>query len=265
MCHAPGGSVHSTAPPGGPSARIAALNHLLLAGAGFVASVLNTIAGGGSFLTLPILIFLGLPAIEANATNRVGVVAQNVGAIWGFNRHRLVNWRSDWALALPGMVGAGFGAWLSLQIADRDFRRLLAVVMVVLTLWTLLDPTGRAAGRLAGRPWLVRGGFFLVGIYGGFLQAGVGLLFLALTTLAGLDLVRGNAVKVLSILLQTALSLAIFAWSGHVRWPEGLALAAGSLLGSLLGVRLTVRKGHRFVQTVVTVAILVLAVRLWFP
>ena len=137
--------------------------------------------------------------------------------------------------------------------------------MVGLTLWTLFDPTGRAAGRLAGRPWLVRAGFFLVGIYGGFLQAGVGFLFLAMTTLAGLDLVRGSAVKVLSILLQTTLSLAIFVWSGHVRWPEGLALAAGSLVGSLLGVRLTVRKGHRFVQTVVTVAIFVLAVRLWFP
>lgn len=247
------------------SARIAALNHLLLVGAGFAASVLNTIAGGGSFLTLPILIFLGLPAIEANATNRVGVVAQNVGAIWGFNRHGLFDWRADWGLAVPGMLGAAFGAWFSLQIGDRDFRRLLAVVMVALTLWTLFDPTGRAAGRLSGRPWLVRGGFFLVGIYGGFLQAGVGFLFLAMTTLAGLDLVRGSAVKVLSILLQTAVSLAIFVWGGHVRWPEGLALAAGSLVGSLLGVRLTVRKGHRFVQTVVTVAIFVLAIRLWFP
>jgi len=241
------------------------LGHLLLAGAGFAASVLNVIAGGGSFLTLPILIFLGLPAIEANATNRVGVVAQNVGAVWGFHQHRLFDWGSDWGLALPGLLGAAIGAPLSLHIADRDFRRLLAVVMVALTLWTLYDPTGRASGRLAGRPWLVRSGLFLVGIYGGFLQAGVGFLVLAMTTLAGLDLVRGNAVKVLSILLQTGLSLAIFAWTGHVRWPEGLSLAAGSVLGSLVGVRLTVRKGQPFVQVVVTAAILVLAVRLWFP
>ena len=228
-----------------------------------MASVLNVIAGGGSFLTLPVLIFLGLPAIEANATNRVGVVAQGVGAVWGFRRHRLLEWPEALKLAVPTMLGAALGSWAALHVGDRDFRRILAIVMVVLTLWTLFDPTGRAAGALARRVWLVRAGFVLVGIYGGFLQAGVGFLVLALTTLAGFDLVRGNAVKVLCVLLQTLLSLAVFAWSGHVRWLEGSSLAVGSVLGSLLGVHLTVLKGHRFVQTVVTVAIVLIAIRLW--
>lgn len=258
---------------GGLSARIPslpdepepALDHLLLAAAGFVASVLNVIAGGGSFLTLPLLILLGLPAAEANGTNRVGVVVQCLGAVWGFNRRRLLEWRGAMGMAIPAMIGAVLGAWLALQVGDRDFRRILAIFMVVLTLWTLFDPTGRAAGALARRPGLVRAGFVLAGAYGGFLQAGVGFLVMALTTLAGLDLVRGNAVKVLSVLLQTALSLAVFAWNGHVRWLEGGSLALGSLLGSLVGVHLTVLKGQRFIQTVVTVAIVVLAVRLWLP
>ena len=228
------------------------LTHLLLAASGFVASVLNVIAGGGSFFTLPILLLLGFPAAEANGTNRLGVVVQSVGAVWGFHRHGLLKWRETMGLAIPCMLVGG-----------RDFRRMLSVVMVALTLWTLFDPTGRAAGALSDRPWLLRAGFLLAGVYGGFLQAGVGFLVLVLTTLAGLDLVRGNAVKVVSILLQTALALAIFAWSGNVRWREGVSLAAGSLVGSLVGVHLTIAKGQRFVQTVVTTAIVVLAVHLW--
>jgi len=238
---------------------------LLLGAAGFVSSVINVIAGGGSFLTLPILIFLGLPATDANATNRVGVVVQNVGAVWAFHRHRVLDWRGGLGMAVPAMLGAGFGTWLALLVGDRDFRRILAVAMLALTLWTLVDPTGRATGALRDRPWTVRGAFLLVGVYSGFLQAGVGFLVLALTTLAGLDLVRGNAVKVLTILLPTALSLAIFSWTGHVRWLDAVWLSVGSLLGSLVGVRLTVLRGHRFVRTVVTVTIVVLAVRLWFP
>ena len=105
-------------------------------------------------------------------------------------------------------------------------------------------------------------GFFLVGIYGGFVQAGVGFLFVALTTLIGLDLVRGNAVKVLSILPMTGLALAIFAWNGRVEWVTGSVLAAGFLVGGLLGARWTVLKGHRWVRGVVTGAILLLAAKL---
>jgi len=240
---------------------------LALAAAGFLASVINVVAGGGSFLTLPLLIFLGLPAGEANATNRVGVLAQNVGAVWGFHRHRVLEWRWSFCVAVPGTLGAGLGAWLALHVGDREFQRFLAFVMLALTLWTIIDPGGRSVRRVASRTphtWLMHAGFFLVGIYGGFVQAGVGFLFLAVSTRAGLDLLRGNAAKVLSILLQTLLSLAIFAWDGRVRWDAGLALAAGSVLGSLVGVRLTVVKGQRWLQGAVTAAVILFAIRLWF-
>jgi hypothetical protein len=242
------------------------LELLALAAAGFVASVLNVIAGGGSFLTLPLLIFLGLPAVEANATNRLGVLAQNMGGVWGFHRHRLLDW--PWALkaSLPALAGAAVGTWLALQIGDEEFRRVLATLMVVVTLWTLLDRGGRAAGALQALPHrrLILGvAFALAGVYAGFVQAGVGFFILALTTLGGLDLVRGNAVKLLVILATTCLSLALFAAVGKVIWTTGAALAVGSFAGSLLGVRLTVLKGHRWVQGVVTVAIVVFALKLW--
>jgi uncharacterized membrane protein YfcA len=242
------------------------LELLALAAAGFVASVLNVIAGGGSFLTLPLLIFFGLPAVEANASNRLGILAQNVGGVWAFHRHRVLDWR--WALraSLPALAGAALGTGLALHTGDREFRRILATLMVVVTLWTLLDRGGRAASalrRLPHRRLLLGLAFALAGVYAGFVQAGVGFFILALTTLGGLDLVRGNAVKLLVILATTCLSLALFAAAGKVDWAAGSALAAGSVAGSLLGVRLTVLKGHRWVQGVVTVAIVVFAVKLW--
>jgi uncharacterized membrane protein YfcA len=110
----------------------------------------------------------------------------------------------------------------------------------------------------------VAAAFFAVGIYGGFVQAGVGFFVLAATSMAGLDLVRGNAVKVLSILCFTVLSLTIFAFNGRVEWRTGLVLAAGTVLGGLVGARLTVLKGHRWVRGVVTVTMILFALKLWF-
>jgi uncharacterized membrane protein YfcA len=239
---------------------------LALAAVAFVASTLNVIAGGGSFLTLPLLIFLGLPPVEANATNRLGVLAQNAGGVWGFHRHGLLAWRRALRASLPALGGAAFGTWLALHVGDQEFRRILATLMVVITLWTLLDSRGQAAAalaRLRHRDALLGMGFLLAGVYAGFVQAGVGFFILALTTVAGLDLVRGNAVKLLVILVTTCLSLGLFAWAGKVDWVAGAALAAGSLAGSLVGVRLTVLKGHGWVRGVVTVAIVVFAVKLW--
>jgi uncharacterized membrane protein YfcA len=112
--------------------------------------------------------------------------------------------------------------------------------------------------------WAILLGFFAVGVYGGFVQAGVGFLILAVTTLAGLDLVQGNVLKVFCVLAFTVLSLSIFAWKGLVHWPLGLTLAAGNTTGALLGARLTVLKGHRWIRRVVTITVILFALRLWF-
>ncbi len=239
-----------------------------LALCGVLAGALNVIAGGGSFLTLPLLIFMGLPPSMANGTNRVGILLQNMGAVWGFNRHGVLDWR--WGIwgAAPSAAGAVLGTWGALMVGDQAFTKILAGLMIGLTLYTLWDPLGRRQGKnqSSSQPTPRRGpiaaGFFLVGIYGGFVQAGVGFLVLATTTLGGLDLVRGNAVKVLSILAFTVISLGIFAYNGLVDWPSGMALAAGTLIGGQVGVRLTVLKGHRWVKWVVTVAVFAFAVKL---
>jgi len=240
--------------------------------AGTIAGTLNVIAGGGSLLTLPLLIFLGLPAGVANGTNRVAILVQNIGAVWSFNRHRVLDWGWVPIAALPALVGGIVGAWLAIQVDDLAFQRILAVLMVLIALWTVWNPLGgRSVGETLSAAETPRGRallmavFALIGVYGGFVQAGVGFLILAVITLGGLDLVRGNALKVLLVLAYTPLSLALFALDGKVDWAYGAALAAGNLLGAFIGVRLAVLKGHTWIKRVVTVTVLAFAIRLLWP
>jgi len=235
---------------------------------GLVAGALNVVAGGGSLLTLPVLIFLGVPATIANGTNRVAILMQNLAATEAFRRHRVLDPRALVWAAAPATVGAGLGTWLALRLGDSSFQKVLAWVMIAVSLWTLLgrrqmERWRSRAGERRTSLAVLGAGFFVVGIYGGFVQAGVGFLILAATSLAGLDLVRGNAVKVLSVLCFTVLSLALFAWQGKVVWGLGLALGIGNALGGVLGVRLTVLKGERWIERVVTLAVIVFAIRLW--
>lgn len=231
---------------------------------GLVSGGLNVIAAGGSFLTLPTLLFLGLPAAQANATNRVGVLAQNLSGIWGYHRSGRLPWR--WALvaSLPALAGGAIGAWAALRISDFAFRQSLAVAMLAATLWTLWRRPHDPGETAAAPPWrpVTMLSFFAIGLYGGFIQAGMGFGVLAATSAAGLDLVRGNAVKVLTAMLVSLLSLGIFASNGVVSWSHGLALAAGNALGALVGVRLALAGGHQWIHRVVTVAVVVFAVLL---
>jgi uncharacterized membrane protein YfcA len=139
--------------------------------------------------------------------------------------------------------------------------------MVVVTIWSLASQGRKPVAAADLKPpthWFVVLGFFAVGLYGGYIQAGVGFLVLAITSAAGMDLVRGNAVKLLSVLLLTVLSLVVFAGAGQVDWPRGLALAVGNWGGAVVGVRMAVLKGHKWLQQVVTVTVILFAILLWF-
>jgi hypothetical protein len=234
---------------------------------GFVSGVLNVVAGGGSLLVLPLLIFLGIPASDANGTNRVAILIQNLAASWGFSRHRLIDRSLLLCAALPSCLGAVLGTLLALRLSDGALQRALAWVMLGVVGWVLIvQPHLRRrraeAGAIAPRRFAVAAGFFIAGIYGGFVQAGVGFLILAVTTLAGLDLVRGNALKVWSVLCFSLVSLAMFAFEGEVLWLVGLALGVGHALGGLLGVRLSVSKGEVWIERVVMVTAVLFALRL---
>ncbi|MDX1568166.1 MAG: sulfite exporter TauE/SafE family protein [Longimicrobiales bacterium] len=288
------------------------LPYAYILGTGLAAGTLNVLAGGGSALTLPLLIFLGLPPTVANGTNRVAILAQNVAAALAFRRHGISTEGLLWTAVPPALVGAGLGTWTALVVGDAAFQRILSGVMVFIAVWMVWRPLpggprdGRqkvedgsvedaeaaateddavpgagAAEAAGGRPHRARppffrsspsflrrvgvgAGFFLVGFYGGFIQAGVGFLILAMTSAAGLDLVRGNALKVLLVLTFTPLTLGLFWLGGAVEWGSGLTLALGMAAGGLIGVRLNVLKGHAWVRRVVTAAVVLFAVRLWW-
>lgn len=232
---------------------------------GFVAGVINTVAAGGSFLTLPLLLFLGLPATMANGTNRVGVLLQNVSAVWGFHRAGVLEW--SWALraSIPVCAGGLAGAVAALSVPDVAFRRILAIAMLAMTFATLVY-RAIAPARSEPAPPLRPGtaiGLFAMGVYGGFLQAGIGFLSLAITSLAGIDLVRGNGIKAIVVFLLTLLTLLVFAGTGNVDWLAGLALGTGNALGSLIGVRLAVLQGQRWLEYAVSIALVVFALFLW--
>jgi uncharacterized membrane protein YfcA len=243
------------------------LQALLLLAVGLAAGTINSIAGGGSLLTLPAMIFLGLPPTIANGTNRVAILLSNIGAAETFRRRGLIP-TSWFSLAVPPtLVGALIGTWGATRIGDFAFQRVLAVVLVVLAVWMVFRPVrapefGEAAPPTGEKGWLYRLMFLGVGLYGGFIQAGLGFFTLAITSAGGLDLVRGNALKVTLVFFLSILALGLFAWADMVDWVMGLMLAVGTSVGAVLGVHLQVLKGQKWVRGVVTVTILVFAARL---
>lgn len=240
---------------------------LLLVAAGLVAGTLNVVAGGGSFLTLPLLIFLGLPHHAANGTNRFAVLLQTVGATASFRRAGAMPRGVVTRLGPACALGAVAGSLLVLQVGETAFLRVLAIVMVLFTLAPLLRRRGAETRQPTddhpppGAGLFVA--FLLMGFYGGFVQAGVGFLSLGATSWAGYGLVAGNAIKVACISLFSVVSLAIFSANSAVDWPFALALGIGTLAGGLLGTRLTIRAGDRILRFVVSAATLAFAVALW--
>lgn len=240
--------------------------------AGLIAGTLNVLAGGGSLLTLPVMIFLGLPPTVANGTNRVAILLQNVSAVNGFRKHKKHSGPWIRFSLPPAIVGGLVGTLLALRVGDVAFQNILAAMMVIAALWMIWRPL-RPASELDEIPdvpasgsarWGLVLAFFLIGVYGGFIQAGLGFAVLALCATVGLDLVRANALKVTIALGFTPIALALFAWGGLVDWGYGLVLAVGNVLGAMLGVRLAVFKGQEWIRKVVTVMVIVFALRLIF-
>ncbi|MBW2452803.1 MAG: sulfite exporter TauE/SafE family protein [Deltaproteobacteria bacterium] len=235
---------------------------------GTIAGFLNVLAGGGSLLTLPVLIFFGLPAAVANGTNRIAIFCQNIFAISGFKRQGIFPVRLALICTPPALLGSYLGASLAIDIDETLFRRLLALIMLGVLVFTAMDPMKKLRSRdmpiTRGRFAVLLVSFFLIGIYGGFVQAGVGFLVISGLLVHGLDLVRINAVKVLVIFAFTTVALAVFIAHGQIDYVLGSALAVGNSLGGWCATHFAVKKGHDWIKRVVTLTVLVFALRLLF-
>ena len=242
-------------------------SYALLIAAGFVAGFVNTLAGGGSAVTLPALIFLGLPASVANGTNRVAILLQNVTAVASFRRDRVLDTRGALWLAAPAVLGSLVGAQVSLGLDEQWMRRVIGVVMLIMLPLILVRPERWLHGTLrqmSGRPGLKHMlVFFAIGVYAGFIQVGVGIfLLVGLVLDLGYDLVRANAVKVVVILASTLVALLVFAANARVQWREGIVLAIGSTLGAWTGARFAVERGAVWVRRLLIVIVVFSAAQL---
>jgi uncharacterized membrane protein YfcA len=220
---------------------------LALGAASVVAGVVNTLAGGGSLLTVPLLVLFGLPGGIANGTNRVGILLQSTVAAWRFRALGVGGRRDSLPVLLPVAAGSLLGAWGITQLSDAVFERAFGVVMLMLLVPLLRELAGskrarsQKAPRLGAR-WAVV--FFLIGLYGGSFQAGVGIPLLFALTHAGFDLVRANAVKVVVTAVLALTAVPVFVLQGQVAWAPAAVLAVGYSAGAALGARLAVRGGE---------------------
>ncbi len=227
---------------------------------GFAAGFINTLAGSGSLLTLPLLILLGLPANVANGTNRVGVLLQNVVAVATFRRRGALPLEGSWKLIVPSVVGAVVGAELAVDLDEQLLRQTIGVLLLVLLAVMLLNPERWIAARVAPRePRLLVEVplFFAIGVYGGFIQVSVGLFLLAGLVLgAGHNLLGANALKNLIVLVFTAAALVVFVVNDQVDWTLGFLLGAAQAAGAWTAAHFAVKRGAAFVRwAVVAIAV----------
>ncbi|MGH9886506.1 MAG: sulfite exporter TauE/SafE family protein [bacterium] len=234
-------------------------------GAGIAGGVVNTLAGGASFLTVPLLVTLGLPATVANATNRVGVFAQSLSAVAGFRQEGMRDLSVALRILPVMLVASWIGAKLASSLGDEVFGRAFGAIMLLAMPVILWNPKPRADA--ASRPplpqWIQQVTYFAIGLYTGAIQAGVGIpLTLALVGVGRLDLVGASSAKVALIAATTAVALAQFAWAGKVVWTTGLILATGMAIGGYVGSRIGARAGERLLRPVLTATVVFFAIRM---
>lgn len=237
---------------------------LLLAVTGVVVGFLNVMAGGGSLISLPILIFLGLDPAMANGTNRVAILIQNITAVSSFRNQGYSAVRQSLGLALCTVPGAVAGAVAAVVIDPIVFKRILGAVLVAAVILILRrKPTPADDDTRADRPVLAHLAMVGVGFWGGFIQAGVGFLIMpVLYQLLKLDLVRVNMHKVFIVGVFTIPALLVFAVSGNVWWLGGFALAIGNASGAWIATCVTISHGDAVIRVIFVAAVIAMALKL---
>lgn len=237
---------------------------ILLIVSGILVGFINTLAGGGSIISLSILMFLGLPANIANGTNRIAIFLQNIAAVGSFRQQKVLDHKKGFWLAIPATIGSVIGAWIATDLNEEIIEKAIAIVMLIMMIVILYKPQRWLKGKKELQDKKVTVGqmilFFVIGIYGGFLHMGVGYALLAGIVLgAGYDLVKANAIKVFIILIWSPVILVVFMINGQVNYLYGIILSIGNIIGALIASRLAVKQGASFVRWVIIAVILLTA------
>jgi uncharacterized protein len=235
---------------------------------GFIAAFLNTVGGGGSLFSVPILTFIGLPITMANATSRVAILFQNIFAVGGFRSKGIeLPWPYAIYLGLASLGGGVLGSFLASTMSDAVFKKIFVVVMIFSVVLVLFDPfKSKGDEKLSGKHQMIGTFLFLfIGVYGGFVQAGIGFLVIAVLSLVNnLSLVKSNYVKVFAAIVYTGVSVMVFAWQDKIDWFTGLILAIGHALGGWYASRWSVKAGEVWIKRVMVVSVIAMAIALWY-
>ncbi|MDP8219122.1 MAG: sulfite exporter TauE/SafE family protein [Candidatus Theseobacter exili] len=234
---------------------------------GGFAGFINVLAGGGSLLVLPVMVMMGIPGPVANGTNRVAILAQCVSATTSFFRNGFSDFKLSLTLTLCAIPGTVIGALLGVKLSGVWFNRTLSVIIFILLIIMANKPNRNAEeknnkqhpNRLILAHILMIG----AGFYGGFIQAGVGFILIAIIhKTLNMDLVRVNMHKVFIVGMYTIVAIVIYSFNGNVAWIPGICLAAGNSIGGWLGSVFAIKKGDRTIRIILVIVLAIMAVKL---
>ena len=236
---------------------------------GIIAGFINVMAGGGSLLSVPVMVFMGMPGPVANGTNRIAILAQNLSATLTFFKKGLSDFKLSLTLSLCAIPGAIAGAYAGTRLEGIWFNRILALIMLgVMVLMTFSKDTGEETPGAGDKPRNLLAGHLmmvLVGCYGGFIQLGVGFIIMAvLNRIMGLNLVLVNMHKTFIIMNYTLAALIVYAYRVDILWILGCCLATGNAVGGWLGATYTIRKGERAIKIVLNIVLTIFIIKLVF-
>lgn len=231
---------------------------------GIIVGFINTLSGSGSLITLPILIYLGVPPQVANGTNRIAILLQTLVALLTFSKQKLLDTKNALRLSIPVIAGAIPGALIAASIPEKHFVASLGVLFLLMAILILLYPRPFTKDvplhqdiRITPIHYLL---FFAIGIYGGYIQAGVGIFFIfALVLGLQYDLIRANAIKLFLTFIFSPFVIFIFWHQGQIDFQIGLLLSAGNIIGAFTAARAAMKIGVRLIRWLVFIMVTVSA------
>ena len=235
---------------------------------GVIAGFINTVAGGGSLLTLPILIFMGLPSNIANGTNRIAIFMQNIFSISGYKSRGVSDFKYSSWLSVSALIGSIIGAKIAININEVMFNKILSVVIIIVVLTIIYNKKSfniNSENISIEKKIISVIMFFFIGIYGGFIHAGVGFLILSiLSNYNGIQLSKANSIKVFVVFVYTFFALIVFIMENKINWILGINLGIGNSIGGWIASRWSYNKPDKIIKIFIIISSAIMAIKLWY-
>ena len=235
---------------------------------GVIAGFINTVAGGGSLLTLPILIFMGLPSNIANGTNRIAIFMQNIFSISGYKSRGVSDFKYSSWLSVSALIGSIIGAKIAININEVMFNKILSLVIIIVVLTIIYNKKSfniNSENISIEKKIISVIIFFFIGIYGGFIHAGVGFLILSiLSNYNGIQLSKANSIKVFVVFVYTFFALIVFIMENKINWILGINLGIGNSIGGWIASRWSYNKPDKIIKIFIIISSAIMAIKLWY-